>query len=95
MAGLQGAGKTTTCAKPVLWLRREKKKKVMVVAADLGVAVDPVTGALCYTMTGNPEHGRGRNRFFVRRVGGTSRGRQSGPRLGKKPLRSDRRAPFQ
>ncbi|MCB9871728.1 MAG: signal recognition particle protein [Planctomycetes bacterium] len=35
MAGLQGAGKTTTCAKLALWLRRRKKKKVMLVAADL------------------------------------------------------------
>ncbi len=35
MAGLQGAGKTTTCAKLALWLRRKKKKKVMLVAADL------------------------------------------------------------
>lgn len=35
MAGLQGAGKTTTCAKLALWLRRKRKKKVMLVAADL------------------------------------------------------------
>ena len=35
MAGLQGAGKTTTCAKLALWLRRKKKKKVMLIAADL------------------------------------------------------------
>lgn len=35
MAGLQGSGKTTTCAKLALWLRRQKKRKPMLVAADL------------------------------------------------------------
>ncbi|MHC5072540.1 MAG: signal recognition particle receptor subunit alpha, partial [Planctomycetota bacterium] len=35
MAGLQGSGKTTTCAKLALWLRRQKKRKSMLVAADL------------------------------------------------------------
>ncbi len=35
MAGLQGAGKTTSCAKLALYLRRKKKKKPMLVAADL------------------------------------------------------------
>ena len=34
MAGLQGSGKTTTCAKLALWLRR-KKKNPLLVAADL------------------------------------------------------------
>ncbi|MEZ5965881.1 MAG: signal recognition particle protein [Planctomycetota bacterium] len=35
MAGLQGSGKTTTCAKLALWLRRKKKKNPLLVAADL------------------------------------------------------------
>jgi signal recognition particle subunit SRP54 len=35
MAGLQGSGKTTTCAKLALWLRRNKKKAPLLVAADL------------------------------------------------------------
>ena len=34
MAGLQGAGKTTTCGK-LAYLLKEQKKKVMLVAADL------------------------------------------------------------
>ena len=35
MAGLQGSGKTTTCAKLALHLRQRKKKRPMLVAADL------------------------------------------------------------
>jgi len=35
MAGLQGAGKTTTVAKLGLWLKTHKKKKVGVVSADI------------------------------------------------------------
>ena len=35
MCGLQGSGKTTTCAKLALHLRKVKKKKVLLVAADL------------------------------------------------------------
>ncbi|MEO8460384.1 MAG: signal recognition particle protein [Dokdonella sp.] len=35
MAGLQGAGKTTTVAKLALFLRQRKKKKVMVVSCDV------------------------------------------------------------
>jgi len=35
MAGLQGAGKTTTVAKLARWLQREAKKTVMVVSADV------------------------------------------------------------
>ncbi|MDQ7091599.1 MAG: signal recognition particle protein [Methylococcales bacterium] len=35
MAGLQGAGKTTTVAKLGLWLQKNKKKKVGVVSADV------------------------------------------------------------
>jgi signal recognition particle subunit SRP54 len=35
MAGLQGAGKTTTVAKLGLWLKTHKKKKVGVVSADV------------------------------------------------------------
>ncbi len=35
MAGLQGAGKTTTCAKLALWLRKTRKKNPLLVAADL------------------------------------------------------------
>jgi signal recognition particle subunit SRP54 len=35
MAGLQGSGKTTTCAKLALWLRKRKKKNPLLVAADL------------------------------------------------------------
>ncbi len=35
MAGLQGSGKTTTCAKLALWLKQRKKKKPLLVAADL------------------------------------------------------------
>ncbi len=35
MCGLQGSGKTTTCAKLALWLRKNKKKKPLLVAADL------------------------------------------------------------
>lgn len=35
MAGLQGAGKTTSVAKIAKWLREEHKKKVMVVSADV------------------------------------------------------------
>jgi signal recognition particle subunit SRP54 len=35
MAGLQGTGKTTTCAKLALYLRRKKKKNPLLVAADL------------------------------------------------------------
>jgi len=35
MAGLQGAGKTTTVAKLALWLKNTHKKSVMVVSADV------------------------------------------------------------
>ena len=35
MAGLQGAGKTTTVAKLSLWLKKNAKKNVMVVSADV------------------------------------------------------------
>jgi signal recognition particle subunit SRP54 len=35
MAGLQGAGKTTTVAKLALWLQQNPKKSVMVVSADV------------------------------------------------------------
>ncbi len=35
MAGLQGAGKTTTAAKLALYLKEREKKKVMVVSADV------------------------------------------------------------
>ena len=35
MAGLQGAGKTTTAAKLARWLKNDKKKSVMVVSADV------------------------------------------------------------
>lgn len=35
MAGLQGAGKTTTAAKLSRWLKNDKKKSVMVVSADV------------------------------------------------------------
>ncbi len=35
MAGLQGAGKTTTVAKLAKWLKEEHKKKVMVTSADV------------------------------------------------------------
>jgi len=35
MAGLQGAGKTTTVAKLSLWLKTQQKKSVMVVSADV------------------------------------------------------------
>ncbi len=35
MCGLQGSGKTTTCAKLGLWLRKHKKKNPLLVAADL------------------------------------------------------------
>jgi signal recognition particle subunit SRP54 len=35
MCGLQGSGKTTTCAKLALWLRKEHKKNPLLVAADL------------------------------------------------------------
>jgi signal recognition particle subunit SRP54 len=35
MAGLQGAGKTTTVAKLALWLKTRDKKSVMVVSADV------------------------------------------------------------
>ena len=35
MAGLQGAGKTTTVAKLALWLKNNKHKSVMVVSADI------------------------------------------------------------
>jgi signal recognition particle subunit SRP54 len=35
LAGLQGSGKTTTSGKLALWLRRELKKKVMLVSCDV------------------------------------------------------------
>jgi signal recognition particle subunit SRP54 len=35
LAGLQGAGKTTTAAKLAKWLRDERKKKVLTVSADV------------------------------------------------------------
>ncbi len=35
MCGLQGSGKTTTCAKLAKWLQQTKKKKPLLVAADL------------------------------------------------------------
>ncbi|WP_142809260.1 signal recognition particle protein [Tepidiphilus olei] len=35
MAGLQGAGKTTTVGKLAKWLKEEKKKKVLVVSTDV------------------------------------------------------------
>ena len=35
VCGLQGSGKTTTCAKLGLWLRKHKKKNPLLVAADL------------------------------------------------------------
>jgi signal recognition particle subunit SRP54 len=35
LAGLQGAGKTTTAGKLALWLRSERKKKVLLVSTDV------------------------------------------------------------
>jgi signal recognition particle subunit SRP54 len=35
MVGLQGSGKTTTCGKLALWLRRKHKKEPLLVAADV------------------------------------------------------------
>lgn len=35
LAGLQGSGKTTTTAKLAVWLKTQKKKKVMVVSTDV------------------------------------------------------------
>jgi len=35
MAGLQGAGKTTTCAKLAKWLNEQQKKKVLLVSCDV------------------------------------------------------------
>ena len=35
MVGLQGSGKTTTCGKLALWLRRKHKKNPLLVAADV------------------------------------------------------------
>ena len=35
MVGLQGSGKTTTCGKLALWLRRKHKKTPLLVAADI------------------------------------------------------------
>ncbi len=35
MVGLQGSGKTTTCGKLALWLRRKHKKSALLVAADV------------------------------------------------------------
>lgn len=35
MAGLQGAGKTTTSAKLAKWLMEQKKKKVLLVSCDI------------------------------------------------------------
>jgi signal recognition particle subunit SRP54 len=35
MCGLQGSGKTTTCGKLALWLRKHRKKNPLLVAADL------------------------------------------------------------
>ena len=35
MCGLQGSGKTTTCGKLARYLREEKKKRALMVAADL------------------------------------------------------------
>ncbi|MBI5853448.1 MAG: signal recognition particle protein [Planctomycetes bacterium] len=35
LAGLQGSGKTTTCGKLARWLKEEKKKNPLLVAADL------------------------------------------------------------
>src|SRR5574343_971550 len=35
MAGLQGAGKTTTVGKRARWLKQNQKKKVMVVSCDV------------------------------------------------------------
>jgi signal recognition particle subunit SRP54 len=35
MAGVQGSGKTTACAKLALWLRKEKGRQPLLVAADL------------------------------------------------------------
>jgi signal recognition particle subunit SRP54 len=35
MVGLQGSGKTTTCGKVALWLRRKHKKSPLLVAADV------------------------------------------------------------
>ncbi len=35
MTGLQGSGKTTTTGKLATWLKEQKKKKVLIVAADL------------------------------------------------------------
>ena len=35
LVGLQGSGKTTTCGKLALWLRRKHKKKTLLVAADV------------------------------------------------------------
>src|SRR6266508_579923 len=35
MAGVQGSGKTTACAKLALWLKKEKGRQPLLVAADL------------------------------------------------------------
>jgi signal recognition particle subunit SRP54 len=39
LAGLQGAGKTTTAGKLGKWLKEEKKKKVLTVSADLPLLI--------------------------------------------------------
>jgi signal recognition particle subunit SRP54 len=35
LAGLQGAGKTTTAAKLAMWLQAEKKRKIMLASTDI------------------------------------------------------------
>ena len=60
MAGLQGAGKTTTVAKLAAWLKERKKKRVMVVSADVyrPAAIDQLqtlaaqVGAIFHPSTG-------------------------------------------
>jgi signal recognition particle subunit SRP54 len=60
MAGLQGAGKTTTVAKLAQWLKERRKKRVMVVSADVyrPAAIDQLqtlagqVGAIFHPSTG-------------------------------------------
>jgi signal recognition particle subunit SRP54 len=49
MAGLQGAGKTTTVGKLAKYLREKKKKKVLTVSADV---YRPAAIAQLQTVTG-------------------------------------------
>jgi signal recognition particle subunit SRP54 len=77
MAGLQGAGKTTTCGKLAALIRKKHEKSVLLVAADLQrpAAVEQFEGARRATRHARPHRDRDAAARRLRARGGAREGR--------------------